>query len=154
MIREMFILRPAKLLMFTSLFLAFCPAGWSQLTTSATLNGTVTDASGGVVPQAAITVINEDTNVETHTVSNADGSFVAPGLVPGRYKVTVAKNQFQTYTETGIILDTAQVATVNAALTVGQVATSVTVQSSAVQVQTSTAEVSNEVEEQQVETLP
>jgi hypothetical protein len=154
MTREMIVVRAVKLLLFASLCLALSPGGLAQLTTSGTLNGTVTDASGGVVPQAAITVSNEDTKVETHTASNGDGSFVVAGLPPGHYTVTIVKDQFQTFTETGIILNAAQVATVNPVLTVGQVATSVTVESSAVQVQTSTAEVSNQVTEQQVNTLP
>src|SRR4029077_10232873 len=86
--------------------------------------------------------------------SNGDGSFVVAGLPPGHYSVKIVKDQFETYTETGVTLNAAQVATVNPVLTVGQVATSVTVESSAVQVQTSTPEVSNQVNQEQVETLP
>src|ERR1700722_20115769 len=66
MTRETIIVRAVKFLLLASLFLAFSPRGWAQLTTTATLNGTVTDSSGGSVPQAAITVASEDTNVETH----------------------------------------------------------------------------------------
>jgi hypothetical protein len=128
--------------------------GWSQLTTSGTINGTVTDSTGGVVPQAAVTVFSEETQLETHTESNRDGGFVVSALPPGRYKVTIVKNGFETFTENGIVLSAAQVATVNAVLTVGQVSTEVNVQASAAQVQTSTAEVSNVVSENQVGTLP
>jgi len=118
------------------------------------LNGTVTDSSGANVPQAAITVVNEQRLTETHTQTNSDGSYVVSGLQPGRYTLTIVKNGFQTFTETGIVLSAAQTATVNASLTLGQVATTINVQASAAQVQTSTPEVSNQVPEQQVSTLP
>ena len=155
MTREIIVVRAVKLFLFASLcWVLNNPEAWAQLTTTGTLTGTVTDSSGGVVPQAAVTVSSEETQVQTHTESNRDGSFVVAGLPPGNYKVTIEKAQFQTYTETGIILNTAQVATVNAVLSPGQVATNVTVHGSAVQVQTSTPEVSNQVNEQQVSTLP
>ena len=144
-----------RVLVFASLCMVLLSTkGWSQLTTSGTINGTVTDSTGGVVPQAAVTVFSEETQLETHTESNRDGGFVVSALPPGRYKVTIVKNGFETFTENGIVLSAAQVATVNAVLTVGQVSTEVNVQASAAQVQTSTAEVSNVVSENQVGTLP
>jgi hypothetical protein len=60
--------RTVKLFLFASLFLVFSPAGWSQLSTAGKLYGTVTDSSVAVIPQAAVTVTNEDTTVETHTL--------------------------------------------------------------------------------------
>jgi Carboxypeptidase regulatory-like domain len=155
MTRTMMVTRCVRLFLFSFLcWVMNSPEAWAQLTTTGTLSGRVTDSRGAVVPQAAITVSSEDTKVETHTTSNGDGSFVLPGLPPGGYDVTIVKQGFETYTESGILLSPAQVATVNAMLTVGQVSTSVTVHGSAAQVQTTTAEVSNQVNEQQVSTLP
>ena len=125
---ETIVTRSLRLFVFASLSLVLLSTpGWSQLTTTGTLNGTVTDASGANVPQAAVTVISEGTLTETHTQTNSDGSFVVAGLAPGHYKVTVVKNGFQTFTETGIVLSAAQTATVNASLVVGQVSTTVNV---------------------------
>jgi hypothetical protein len=124
------------------------------MSTSATISGTVTDATGAVVPQASITIIDEDTGVHITTVSNNDGSFAAPGLVVGNYTVTVTKEGFQTSTEKGIVLHPAIVTPVNIVMKVGAVVSEVTVNASAAQVQTSTHELSSQVGEEQVETLP
>ena len=154
MTHQTIVVRAARVFLLACLCLAFSPAGWSQLTTSGALNGTVTDSSGAVVPQATITVSSEDTTVETHTTSNGDGSFVVSTLPPGHYKITIAKDGFQSYTETGITLNAAQVVTVKPVLNVGQATVNVTVQASTVQVQTTTSEVSNVVGEESVGTLP
>jgi len=134
--------------------LSTTPLCLGQLSSSATITGTVVDASGAVVPQAAIVAVNESTNVRTTTQSNSDGGFVLPGLPVGSYTVTVTKQGFQTYTETGIILHPTLVANVNPVLKVGQVTQEVSVSASAVQVETSTNEVSGEVSGQQAATLP
>ncbi len=129
----------------------FCQA---QLTTTGTITGTVTDTSRAVVPGAEVTIINEGTHVQTTTRTNADGSFAIPGLTIGNYTVKVTKQGFQTYTETGITLHPAQVVSVNPVMKIGLVTTQVQVTASAAQVQTATPEVSSEVSERQVVTLP
>ncbi len=128
--------------------------GWCQLTTTGTIEGTVRDTSGAVVPGASVTILSESTRLQTITKSNADGSFVMSGLAGGTYTVKVSKGGFQTYTETGIVLHPTQVATVNARMSVGKVTTQVTVKASAVQVQTATPEISSLVSEKQISTLP
>src|ERR1700685_278326 len=75
------------------LYAALCMAllstqGWAQVSTAATIRGTVTDASGSVVPKAAVVVLNQQTQVPTSTVTNDSGGFVVPGLNPGTYDVT------------------------------------------------------------------
>ncbi len=65
-------------LMFLS---AFAPTAIAQNIT-ATIVGTVKDGSGGVMPGATVTVINEDTNVELRVEPDAAGDFVAPASAP------------------------------------------------------------------------
>lgn len=127
---------------------------WGQLTTTATVSGVVRDASGAVVPGATVTITNESTHVSAATSTNSDGSFVMSGLTAGSYAVTVVKKGFQTYTETGIALHPAQVATVSPVVKVGLVTTQVQVTANAAQVQTATPEVSSEVSGHQAATLP
>jgi hypothetical protein len=143
-----------SLLILSLFWILNSPRASAQLTTTGTVNGTVTDPAGAVVPQAAVTVVSEDTNLETHTETNRDGSFVVSALQTGHYSVKVVKEGFETYTETGIVLDATRVVTVNVVLHVGQVATNITVHESAVQIETTTAEVSNQVSQEQVGTLP
>ena len=125
-----------------------------QVSTSGSIRGSVADASGGVVANAAVTVTNEQTGVQIRTATNDTGGFVVPGLDPGSYTVTVTQQGFQTYQETHILLSPAQVATVNAVLKVGQVSESINVEAAIAQVQTATAEVSSQVTGTQASTLP
>ncbi len=128
--------------------------GWAQLNTSATITGTVTDASGAVIPDATVVVLDEDTKTSTTTQTNSSGTFVMPNLAVGTYTVAISRSGFQTFKESGIILHPATVATVNATMQLGAVGTEVSVQASAAQVQTSTSEISHAVSQTQVSTLP
>lgn len=60
--------------------LVFTPTLSAQLSTRATITGTVTDASGAVVPGAAVTITDNATKVSTKTETNSVGVFVAPNL--------------------------------------------------------------------------
>lgn len=126
----------------------------AQSTTTATIGGTVTDTTGAVVPGAVIKILNENTRTTTSTKSNADGRFVVPGLSIGIYTVSATKQGFKTYSETGIQLHPGMVTTVRPHLQVGSVVSQVTVKATAVQVQTSTPEISSEVSGEQAYTLP
>jgi hypothetical protein len=137
-----------------SLLLLFIGAALAQLSTTATISGTVVDSSGAVVPQANVSITNQQTNVTTTAVTNDDGSFVTPGLSVGTYRVTVAKTGFQSFLESNIVLHPATVATVNATLKPGQVGTQVEVVANAAQVQTTTAENANQVADAQISSLP
>jgi hypothetical protein len=106
------------------------------MSTSATISGTVTDASGAVVPQAQVTITNEATRVRLTTQSNNDGTFVVPGLMVGTYTVTVTKQGFQTSTEKGIVLHPTMVTAVNIKLSVGELVSEITVSASLAQIQT------------------
>jgi hypothetical protein len=75
----------------------------SQIT-SGTITTTVTDASGAIVPGAAVTVSNIDTNFERSGNTDANGRYVAPLLPPGRYTVTVAQSGFATTRQEDITL--------------------------------------------------
>jgi len=149
------VVRLIVLLMYAPLCLiGLSGRGWAQVSTAATIRGTVTDASGSVVTNVTIVVRNEQTQTETRTVSNESGGFVVPGLNPGNYDVTFTQQGFQTYRETQVVLSSAQVATVNAVLKVGQVTESVDVEAGVARVQTSTSEVSSQVTGTQASTLP
>ena len=141
------------LLLLCGLIFALPNAGNAQ-SASATINGAVQDSAGASIPQAQITITNQDTGVKSEAQSTSDGSFSRPGLPAGTYQVTIVKEGFQTYTETNLFVGPTVTRTVNATLTVGQVSTSVTVEAGANQVQTTTSQVSNYVAQRQVEELP
>ncbi|MBP1623381.1 MAG: TonB-dependent receptor, partial [Acidobacteria bacterium] len=81
------------------LALVFSAQAFSQ---TASLGGIVTDASGGVLPGAKITVTNTATGIEQVVTTNAAGVYAIPGLQVGTYKVSAAMTGFQTQTKTDL----------------------------------------------------
>ena len=138
----------------TGLLLAFGSVAKAQLSTTASITGIVTDSSGGVVPAAKVDVTDQDTKVVASTQTNGDGVYVLPSLTVGTYTVKVTKEGFKEYVENDIILHPATVETVNVTLSPGAVTSLVTVSAGAVAVETSTSEVSNQVESGQIGILP
>ena len=122
--------------------------------TAGTLTGSVTDPAGAIVPDAQVSITNKATGQTLQTATNAEGTYSAPGLASGTYDVTVTKTGFSTVNQKDIFLGPTVTRTLNITLEVGQVSQQVTVEASAVQVQTTSSEVSNSVGQQQVETLP
>ena len=143
----------AAVVFATALFAAG-PAGYAQLSARATLNGTVTDPSGALVPDALVTVTDEATKVQTTTRTNSAGVFVLPDLNPATYSVSVAKQGFKNYTVTGLELHPTETTTVNAVLAVGAATETVTVAANSADVETSSPEVSSYISSQQVSSLP
>ncbi len=87
-------------------------------TSSAQLNGTVLDASGGSVAKATVTLREVSTN-QTHTaIASDNGNYVIPNLPPGEYELKVSFTGFAPYTQTGIVLRVGQVATIDVNLKV------------------------------------
>ena len=97
------------------------------------------------MPSATVTLNNEATGSHIATTSNADGSYIFPGLQVANYGITVTKVGFETSNVTGIALHPSVVTTINVVLKVGQQVTEVTVSATLAQVQTQTSEVSNQV---------
>src|SRR5438045_3551016 len=71
---------------------------------TASILGTVTDATGSAVPAAKITITNTENGFVRNTVSNATGSYAARELTIGRYSVKVEAPGFKTYEQNGITL--------------------------------------------------
>jgi len=131
----------------------FIPALYAQ-GVGAAIQGTVRDSSGAVIPAAMITVISTETNLRRTATSNSAGLFSVPDLPPGKYRVEVAGQGFQTRVMENIELVVGQEFVLNAALEVGQLTQQVTVTSEAPLVDTSTSQISGLVAERQVKDLP
>jgi hypothetical protein len=106
-----------------------------QANITGTIVGTVTDASGAVVPNAKITVTNTDQNVVTRTVqTDSSGAYSAPLLPVGHYDVTAEAPGFTKAQQTGVTLNVNDRLTVPLQLQVGATQQTVTVEASPIQV--------------------
>jgi hypothetical protein len=128
-------------------------AAWGQGATSA-INGTVTDSSGAVVPDAKVSIKNAETGTEQAMETNSDGRYVFPTLQPGRYSLRIAKQGFATVNESTFRLDVNQTATHDFVMQVGATNQEVTVNATAVNVEASTAELGTAIQTQEVSDLP
>lgn len=118
------------------------------------LSGLVTDPSGAVVPAAAVTVINQKTNVKRKTVSNGEGRYDAPGLELGIYSVRVEKNGFTTVEKTGIDLPVDTVARVDIGLTPGTLGQVLTVTAANEDLRPDSPELSTSITSAKYDDLP
>ena len=62
--------------------------------TSGTISGTVTDASGGVIPNAKVAARNLTNGERRDTVTNANGQYAFPSLPPGEYEIEIEQAGF------------------------------------------------------------
>ncbi len=121
---------------------------------TATLLGTVRDASGGSVPSAVVTIQNAGTNFKQSDTTRPNGEYTFVYLPPGTYEVRVTKDGFRASVVPEVKLDTAAVFRVDVTLQVGQVAETVSVEAAAPTMQTEEASVGHLVEEKRVVELP
>jgi hypothetical protein len=122
--------------------------------TTGSLEGTVEDPAGAVVPGAEVTVQNEGTGLTRTATTQGDGTFLFPALPVGHYKLTVTKSGFTTYVQSGIILTVNQAATQTVTLRVGAVTQEVTVSANATVLTTRTSTVGQLVDQKRILDLP
>jgi hypothetical protein len=134
--------------------LAFGPASVAQTTISTgSIQGTITDQSGAVVPGARVTITNKGTGQSIVVTSTSTGSYASGALVPGDYNVRIEAKGFKT-AEAPVIVQVNVTSSGNFKLAVGQETEVVEVQGSQVAVNTEQATVQGVLTAQQIETLP
>ena len=140
------------LLAFTFVFAVVHEArGQAQITTG-TIQGTVTDANGAVLPGANVEAKNLETNFTRSLTTDDGGRFVLLALPPGNYSVTVSKQGFGSAIVEKLELTVGQAATLPFSLKVSDVTERVTV--TAPTIDTSEDRVSSTLNEKTVSTTP
>jgi hypothetical protein len=119
-----------------------------------TINGTVQDPSGALISGAQVTVKNVLTGAVTNLTTTSDGHYSAPFLPPGRYELTAVKQGFTTQTQSGLVLDTDAVASVNFTLKPGSENVKIEVEANATAVDTTTGEVGQVIDDKTITELP
>jgi hypothetical protein len=118
------------------------------------ISGIITDPSGGVVSNAKIEVINEETARVVTASSDREGNFVLPQLLSGTYTLIVTAHGFKRFEQKGIILTANErLAVRHIALEVGDVSQSVTVTAEADLVQTNSGERAGLISEEQIQNI-
>jgi hypothetical protein len=119
-----------------------------------TVIGTVTDATGGVLANAKVTLTNERTNDSRATNSGENGMFTFPQVPPGVYRVEVQTEGFKKFVRPHVTVNVQQEAVVDAQMEVGSVSESIEVTSAMPQLQTTTSSLGQVVSNQQIMDLP
>ncbi len=130
-----------------------CVATFAQVLYG-TLTGSVVDATSAAVPNAKIETLNKDTGVTRQATSDERGSFQFNDLQAGLYKVTVSAPSFGTVVQDGVTITTNTIRRMDARLQVAAVNESVTVNASALTLQTDRSDVLHQISKAQVMNLP
>jgi len=126
---------------------------WAQ-TSTGTIVGTVSDASGAVIAGATVIVMNTGTSAKREVTTSGQGEYTAPLLPPGAYNVKVSAAGFRGFEQSGITLRVQQQARVDVALQLGAVSESVQVNSDAAVVEATTSSIGKVVDNKRIAELP
>jgi outer membrane receptor protein involved in Fe transport len=144
-------LRIIGCLLLVSLFSSLAAYGQTD---TASIVGTVVDASGATLPNAVVTLVNLGTNLKTVAKTDSAGNYIATPLKIGNYSVAVEVQGFKGVTRTGIVLQVQDRLRVDFTLQVGSVSEQITVRDAAPLLQSESSALGNVIESQQIADLP
>ncbi|MBI4443400.1 MAG: TonB-dependent receptor [Acidobacteria bacterium] len=136
------------------ILLAFLGQVSLRAQSTGTISGTVSDATGAVIPGAEISVRNVETGLTRALTSNERGRYAVPQLPPGSYEISASTAGFQTEVRRGITLTIGREAVVDFSLSVGAVAERVEVTGEAPLIETTTSTVSGMIDSKQMRDIP
>jgi hypothetical protein len=134
-------------------FLVFAVSGLAQVET-ARITGTVTDATGAVIPGVQITMVHVQTNRKVAATTNEAGQYVSIPLSLGDYRVEAEAPGFKRVVRTGITLRVQQTAVVDLSLQVGEITQSVEVAAKAPLLATREAAAGQVIDNQRMVDMP
>ncbi|BDC47716.1 hypothetical protein F183_A00320 [Bryobacterales bacterium F-183] len=143
-----------KLLVSTAGLAVFCACAILAQVQSGRVEGNVIDASGASIPSAKLTIVEEKTQIKQETEADASGYFSFPLLKPGLYSLTAEAQGFRKSTISNIELTLGVTLKQDVKLEVGSVTESVSVEASAVRVQSTEATIQRAITLRDIDTLP
>jgi hypothetical protein len=141
--------RSLQLLTFLALL-----AGSALAQSTGRISGIILDASGAVIPEAAVICTNDQTGLTRKVETNQDGIFVFPDLPIGSYRLEISHSGFDTQSRTGLALLTGQELNLRISLTVGSTTQTVEVSDSTPILQSDSSSVQTSVNQRQMQDLP
>ncbi len=134
--------------------LLFAPGARAQTSGSGSIQGTVTDPSGALVPNASVKLVESATQVTFTTKTSSGGIYAFPNINVGTYSLSVTAPGFETFTSTGNVLEVGSSFAINAKLTVGSNDVKVEVQANGIALQTEDVAYKQTVDAQEILELP
>jgi hypothetical protein len=134
--------------------IALCCAARLNAQGYGTISGTVSDPNGALITGANVVATQVQTGTEMRATTGKDGRFVFPALLPSGYTISVTKAGFETYSQTGIVLEADQALTVNITMKVGAATITVSVSAEPPQVDTTTGTLSQVINQEVVHDIP
>jgi hypothetical protein len=128
-------------------------AGMTAFAQDAAIVGTVLDPSGAAVPNVAIRITNTETGVSVKATSDTGGQYAAAQLRIGRYTVHAESSGFKSFDKKDVVLNVGERLRVDVTLAIGNASESISVEATAVAVQTESGEVSDVITGQQMTQL-
>jgi hypothetical protein len=119
-----------------------------------TITGTVTDATGAVVPGVTVTVTQPATGISSSAVTNLQGTYTIVLLPPGTYVATVEQSGFKKHVRNGVAVQIAQTTRLDIPLQMGEMSEEVQVVGESPLVRSTTAELGQVIEMKQIQALP
>ena len=126
--------------------------GQSTIATGS-IQGTILDSSGAVIPSAKVTIRNKDTGQTFQVATSSSGAYTSGAIVPGNYSARAEAQGFKTV-EQAVVVRVGETAGANLTLPVGSSSTVVEVEAQAVAVNTEQASVQGVLTKDQIENLP
>src|SRR5438874_5492599 len=130
-------------------------AGLAQAqTANGSIEGTIKDSSGGLLPGVTVTIHNADTGEQRVVVTDANGLFRAPLLPLGSYKVSAELSGFKKYEQTAIAIGAGSAAVINVSMEVGKVEEVVSVTGESPVVDLGKVDVGRNLGDREIHNLP
>src|SRR5260370_6089276 len=136
------------------LILAAAVVAASAQTVGASLQGVISDQSSGVLPNAAVLILNLGTGARHTLVTDENGLWRAPALPPGEYEIRASAPGFQTIIRQNVRLQVGQSAVVDLRMEVGAVTSEIKVQGEATPINLVNGALSGPVDQKQMRDLP
>ncbi|MFZ1928809.1 MAG: carboxypeptidase-like regulatory domain-containing protein, partial [Candidatus Sulfotelmatobacter sp.] len=141
-----------KITLRPSLVLCLLGTAWAGV--GGSISGTIKDPSGAAIAKATVTLMNLNTDVSQTTIADGRGAYTFPVLPVGDYVLEVNQPGFQPYRRSGIVLDANDALLLDIVLHVGDRSDAVTVNDSAVHVETFGSQMGEVINSEQMNAVP
>ena len=138
----------------TSILLLGWSSAYGQGGTGSSIRGVVTDASGALVPNALVRLLDQGRGVERTQQTDTAGEYLFHDLLPGTYQVAVENSGFRRFVRSDLDLSTSRNLRIDVGLEVGDVTQAVTVTGATPLIETETATLSVSARNQEMNDLP